>query len=78
MAGWATAYRRIAEAARLARRAVDLSADDAVALPGGGYALAFVVHDLDGGAAFIDRALAVNPNLAWGLAKQRLGKSLSW
>ncbi|HKO07930.1 MAG TPA: adenylate/guanylate cyclase domain-containing protein [Alphaproteobacteria bacterium] len=54
----------IAEAERLARRAVDLGADNAVALAGGGYALAFVVHDLDSGAAFIDQALALNPNLA--------------
>ena len=31
----------------------------------GGYALAFVAHDLDAGAALIDRALSMNPNLAW-------------
>jgi TolB-like protein/class 3 adenylate cyclase/tetratricopeptide (TPR) repeat protein len=54
-----------AETIRLARRAVDLGADDAVALCMGGYALAFVAHELDNGAAFIDRALAMNPNLAW-------------
>jgi tetratricopeptide (TPR) repeat protein len=30
----------------------------------GGYALAFAVHDLDDGAAFIERALMLNPNLA--------------
>jgi TolB-like protein/class 3 adenylate cyclase len=57
----------IAEAARLARRAVDLGTDDAVALSGGGYALVFVVHDIDGGAAYIDRALTLNPNLTWAL-----------
>jgi tetratricopeptide (TPR) repeat protein len=55
----------IAEAARLARRAVDLGADDATALAGGGYALVFVAHDLDRGAAILDRAVALNPNLAW-------------
>jgi tetratricopeptide (TPR) repeat protein len=38
-----------------------------VALSGGGYALVFVVHDLDDGAAYIERALALNPNLAWSL-----------
>jgi TolB-like protein/class 3 adenylate cyclase len=54
----------IAEAARLAQRAVDLGADDATALAGAGYALVFVVHDLDRGAAILDRALALNPNLA--------------
>ena len=75
MAAWCFVWRKvngwignraqeIAEAARLARAAVDLGADDAVALSAGGYTLAFVVHDLDAGAAFIDRALAVNPNLA--------------
>jgi adenylate cyclase len=54
----------VAEATRLGRRAVDLGGDDAVALAGGGYALAFVAHDLDRGAAFIEQALALNPNLA--------------
>jgi adenylate cyclase len=54
----------IEEAARLARRAVNLGSGDAVALSGGGYALAFVAHDLDDGSAFIDQALALNPNLA--------------
>ena len=59
--------KEIAEANRLAQRALDLGADDAVALLGGGYALVFVVHDVERGAAYIDRALALNPNLAWGL-----------
>ena len=54
----------IAETARLARRAVDLGKDDAAALSASGIALAFVVGDLDDGAAFIDQALALNPNLA--------------
>jgi tetratricopeptide (TPR) repeat protein len=38
-----------------------------VALSGGGYALVFVAHDLNDGPVFIDRALAINPNLAWAL-----------
>jgi TolB-like protein/DNA-binding SARP family transcriptional activator/Tfp pilus assembly protein PilF len=54
----------IAETARLARRAVALGRDDAGALSAGGIALAYVVGDLDNGAAFIDQALALNPNLA--------------
>jgi TolB-like protein/class 3 adenylate cyclase/tetratricopeptide (TPR) repeat protein len=54
----------IAETARLAWRAVGLGKDDAVALNAGGFALAFVVHDLDAGSAFIDRALVLDPNLA--------------
>ena len=54
----------IAETARLARRAVELGKDDAVALAASGSALAYVVGDLDTGVALIDRALALNPNLA--------------
>jgi TolB-like protein len=53
-----------AEATRLARKAVHLGADDPVALCMGGYALAFVAHEFDDAAAFMDRGLAVNPNLA--------------
>jgi TolB-like protein len=53
-----------AETARVARRAVELAKDDAVALCTGGFALARVVGDLDAGAVFIDRALKINPNLA--------------
>jgi TolB-like protein len=78
MAAWSFVWRKvngwmgereteIEEAGRLARRAVDLGADDAVALSGGGYALVFVAHDVNRGAAYIDRALALNPNLAWAL-----------
>ena len=52
------------ETERLARRAVALGRDDAVALCTGGFALVHVVGDLDSGAAFIDRALVLNPNLA--------------
>jgi TolB-like protein len=54
----------VAEADRLARKAVQLGADDAVALARGGHALAYVVEDFDAGKLFIDRALALNPNLA--------------
>jgi TolB-like protein len=63
--GWMTDQaHESAEAGRLARRAVDSGRDDAVALAFGGNALAGVVGDLEGGAAFIDRALVLNPNLA--------------
>ena len=56
----------VAEARRLARRAVQLGKDDATVLCDAGYALAYVARDLDDGAAFVDRALLINPNLAWG------------
>ena len=56
----------VAEARRLALRAVQLGKDDATVLCQAGYALAYVGGDLDDGAAFLDRALLINPNLAWG------------
>jgi TolB-like protein/DNA-binding SARP family transcriptional activator len=63
--GWMTdREREVAEAARLARRAVELDTDDAVALSCGGFSLAYVARELDSGVAFIDRALRLNPNLA--------------
>ncbi len=60
----------IAETRRLARRAIELGKDDALALCCAGYALAYVVRELEDGAAFIDQALALNPNLAraWNLS----------
>jgi TolB-like protein len=78
--GWMTdRAQEIAEAERLARRAVELGRDDAVALCTAGFALADVVDDLDDGDALIDRALALNPNLAWawlfsGWVKVSLGE----
>ncbi|MGH6802111.1 MAG: tetratricopeptide repeat protein, partial [Methyloceanibacter sp.] len=67
--GWITdREQEVAEAARMARRAVEVGKDDAIALSYGGFVLAYVVGDLDDGAAFVDRALALNSNLAagWG------------
>jgi len=64
--GWATdRAREVAEAAKLARRAVELGHDDAVALSTAGFALADLVGDIEDGDAFIERALDLNPNLAW-------------
>jgi TolB-like protein/DNA-binding SARP family transcriptional activator len=57
----------VAEATRLARKAVELGWDDAVALSYGGYVLGYVGGDLDDSAACIDRALALNPNFAAAL-----------
>ncbi len=81
MAAWCYIWRKLngwvidrtqetSEGARLARRAVEVGKDDPVALSRGGHALAWFVHDLDNGAAFIDRALALNSNLsaAWNLS----------
>ncbi|MBR1280207.1 adenylate/guanylate cyclase domain-containing protein [Bradyrhizobium sp. AUGA SZCCT0283] len=68
----------IAEVTRLAQRAVELGKDDATALAASGHALAYVVRDLEVGAALVDRALVLNSNLAvawnWGgWAKNWLG-----
>ncbi len=54
----------VAEGARLARRAVELGRDDAVALTRGGHAIAHLAGDLDSGIALLDRAIYLNPNLA--------------
>ena len=67
--GWmADRASEIAEAIRMARRAVELGRDDAAALSNGGYALAYVGGDVRAGATFVDAALALNANLAnaWG------------
>jgi adenylate cyclase len=65
MNGWTTKPAEdVIEATRLAQRATESGRDDAVALCCGGYALAYVARDVDGGAAFIDQALALNSNLA--------------
>jgi adenylate cyclase len=78
--GWfSDTANEIAEVKRLAQRAVELGKDDATALAAGGHALAYVVRDLEVGAALIDRALVLNSNSAeaWhygGWAKTFLGE----
>jgi TolB-like protein len=63
--GWMTdPSQEVADGTRLARRAVELGKDDAVALARGGHALGHFAGDLDGGIALIDRAQILNPNLA--------------
>ncbi len=75
MAAWCHFWRKVngwmtdrgqesAEGARLARRAVELGRDDAVALTRGGHALGHFTNDLDAGIALLDQALLLNPNLA--------------
>lgn len=63
--GWMSdRAREIAEGARLARLAVELGRDDAVALTRGGHALGHLAGDVDAGIALLDRARLLNPNLA--------------
>src|SRR6202049_2624063 len=64
--GWsADRAHETAETERRARRAAELGKDDAVALSAAGFVLAYVVHDMAAGVPFTDRAVALNPNLAW-------------
>jgi TolB-like protein/Tfp pilus assembly protein PilF len=69
--GWMTdPAQEMAEGATLARRAVELGRNDAVALTRGGHALGHFGGDLDSCIALVDRALVLDPNLsaAWYLA----------
>jgi TolB-like protein len=65
--GWVSNLQHtIAEADRLARRAVVLGKDDAVALCTAGFAIADLVEDMEYGNKLIDQGLTLNPNLACG------------
>src|SRR5262249_50008922 len=69
--GWISdRTREIADAREWARRAVELGRDDPTALCMGGIALAYIAHEVEEGAAYIDQALALNPNgaTAWGFS----------
>jgi TolB-like protein len=64
--GWMTdRAAEIAEAERLARKAAALGRDDALALCTAGFALAYVAGYIEDGSALIDKALQLNPNIAW-------------
>jgi tetratricopeptide (TPR) repeat protein len=64
--GWTTdAEEEVAETVRLARRATELGRENADALSAAGLSLAYIAGEVDEGAALLDRALALNPNLAW-------------
>jgi tetratricopeptide (TPR) repeat protein len=75
MASWSGALRNshgwmvdreseIADSVRLARRAVALGKDDPTALWSGGLSLAYLAKEVEAGAAYIKRALVLNPNSA--------------
>lgn len=66
LSGWLTnPGAEVAEGIRLARLAVELGQNDAVALAAGAHALAHLAGDLDNSVALLDRALALDPNLAF-------------
>ena len=54
----------VEETVRVSRRAVSVGRDDALALSDAAQALAYVAGEIDEGTALIERALALNPNLA--------------
>lgn len=56
--------REVAEGVQLARRALELGRDDAVALTRAGTALAHFVREFDRCIALLDRAVVLNPSLA--------------
>jgi TolB-like protein/class 3 adenylate cyclase len=69
--GWSTdAAEEIAETRRLARRAIELDKDDPSVLARAGMALAFVLGEVEEGAAHCSRAINLDPNQAlaryWG------------
>jgi TolB-like protein len=76
MAAWCHSWRKlsrvaepereVAEGTRLARRAVQLGHDDAIALAASAHALAHLIRDFDGSIALLERALVLDPNLAAG------------
>jgi TolB-like protein/class 3 adenylate cyclase/Tfp pilus assembly protein PilF len=55
----------VAETERLAIKAAEFGRDDAVVLANAGFALSDVLGLIEDGDAMIDRALDLNPNLAW-------------
>jgi TolB-like protein len=75
--GWSTNRERdVAEVKQLAWRAAEVGKGDAVALSFGGLALGYFAGDLENGSALIDRALVLNPNLAFAWYASGLVKSL--
>ena len=81
LSGWMEEpIHEMAELERLARKASELANDDAVPLYSAGWALVQTNSDAQAGAAMIDRALTLNPNItaAWlvgGWTKVYLGEA---
>jgi len=81
LCGWATEpEKEMAEAVKLAQKAAQIGQDDALALCTAGITLAYIAHLVEDGDALIEKALTLNPNLAWawlfsGWAKVWLGET---
>jgi tetratricopeptide (TPR) repeat protein len=54
----------VADGAEMARKAVRLANEDALAFCWGGFSLGFLAYELDEAIGHVDHALALNPNLA--------------
>jgi TolB-like protein/class 3 adenylate cyclase/cytochrome c-type biogenesis protein CcmH/NrfG len=75
--GWSTdATQERIEARRLARRAIELDKDDPSVLAMAGHALAYVVGEVEEGAALLTRAINLDPNLV--IARQWSGFTHLW
>jgi TolB-like protein len=68
--GWISGASEFAEAADIAERGLECGQDDAVALAGCAIAIGYMADDLERAASLVDRAGAMNPNLAmaWHLS----------
>ena len=74
--GWVIDLAETTQARCLARKAASLSQDDAIALAAAGFSL-IMFGEVADGDAFLDQALAVNPNLAWAWHISGLSKALT-
>jgi TolB-like protein/class 3 adenylate cyclase/Tfp pilus assembly protein PilF len=68
--GWAEGSSEFSEAAQITARAAECGKDDAVALATSGIATGYMFEDFELAASLMDRAQALNPNLAmaWHLS----------
>ena len=69
--------REVIDGLGLARRAVAVRMDDPIALVTGGAALATLAGELDDAIAYVDCAIALNPNLALAWSVSGWGAHLS-
>ncbi len=74
--GWLTDRARdVADGVALARRAVTIGMDDPIALVTGGAVLATLAGELENAIAYVDRALVLNPNLAFAWSVSGWGRA---
>jgi len=62
--GWLESDSELAEGTAWARQAAAVGTDDPVALWPAGHCMAYLAGEVETGAAYVDRALLLNPNLA--------------